>query len=147
MEPHYNWLFISVWFGLRPHEVDNLADSKTWRKSVNKRGRVLLHVYQPKLIKVPRPKRWKVIPLKHEDQTKALEIIESGNFRQPSHNVMHTWFGEAVTPYGGRKGFTDLMLEKGEKFAEISMWMGHTTLDRTYRDYKDKLKTSYEDAG
>jgi len=33
-----------------------------------------------------------------------------------------------------------------EKFEEISMWMGHTTLDRTYRDYKDRLKTSYENA-
>lgn len=146
LEDNFNWLFISVWFGLRPHEINNLKDPKTWKKSINKNGRVLLHVYQPKLIKIPKAKRWKVIPLKFKEQTRAMELIESGNFRQPIYKVMRNWFGEGITPYGGRKGFTDLMLEKGQKFEEISMWMGHTTLDRTYRDYKDRLKTSYEDA-
>lgn len=147
LEENYNWLFLSVWFGLRPHEIDNLKDPKSWKMSVNKKGRMLLHIYQPKLIKVPKLKRWKVIPLKYKEQEKAFKIIEAGNFRKPIYKVMHNWFGEGITHYGGRKGFTDLMLEKGEKFEEVSMWMGHTTLDRIYRDYKDRLKTSYEDAG
>jgi hypothetical protein len=33
--------------------------------------------------------------------------------------------------YGGRKGFTDLMLSKGNTIENISIWMGHSTLDRT----------------
>lgn len=143
---HYNWLFISIWFGLRPFEIDQLRDPKTWKVTVGKNGRKLLHVYQPKLITVPKPKRWKVIPVKTKEQNRALAMIEAQTFKRPIYKSMHSWF-DGVTLYGGRKGFTDLMLERGEKFEEISLWMGHRTLDRTYRDYKDRLKTSYEDAG
>jgi hypothetical protein len=42
--------------------------------------------------------------------------------------------------YGGRKGFTDLMLSKGNTIENISIWMGHSTLDRTWRSYKQKMK-------
>lgn len=87
-----------------------------------------------------------MIPCKYEDQIKALKIIEAGIFERPRYKVIHNWFGEGITLYGGRKNFTDMMLEKGEKFEEISLWMGNRTLDRTYRDYKDRLKTNYEDA-
>jgi len=143
---NYNWLFISVWFGLRPFEIDGMKEAKNWKASISKSGRTLLHVYQPKLIGVPKPQRWKVIPVKYPEQEKALTIIQAGKFRRPIYKVMHNWFGEGVTLYGGRKNFTDMMLGKGEKFEMISLWMGHRNLDRTYRDYKDRLKTDYDDA-
>lgn len=147
LEQHFNWLYISVWFGLRPHEIDGLVEPKNIKVTTNKSGRKLLHVYQPKLITVPKPQRWKVIPLKYKEQNKALELIEAKDFKRPSYKVVHKWFGDGITLYAGRKNFTDMMLENGEKFEEVSMWMGHRTLDRTYRDYKDRLKTSYENVG
>jgi hypothetical protein len=42
--------------------------------------------------------------------------------------------------YGGRKGFVDLMLSKEQTFENISVWMGHSTLDRTWRSYKQRRK-------
>lgn len=143
---NYNWLYISAWFGLRPFEIDNLKKGKTWKLETSKRGRKVLQVYQPKLIRIPKPKRWKAIPIKYKEQEKALQMIMSGNFRRPIYKVMHNWFGEGITLYGSRKNFTDMMLEKGEKLEQISLWLGHRSIDRTWQDYKDRLNTDYEDA-
>lgn len=142
---NYNWLFISVWLGLRPEEIDGLKKEKLWEVTTTLKGKKLLRVYQPKLRTVPKPKRWKVIPIIYPEQKRTLEVIESKKFRRPIYKVMHKYFGGNITLYGGRKNFTDMMLNKGQKFEQISQWMGHMSLDRTYKDYKDRLKTNYED--
>lgn len=144
LEENYNWLFLSVWFGLRPFEIDGLKNSNNWKLDNNGR-RALLRVYQPKLITVPRADRWKVIPVKYPQQERAVSIIKTGQFRRPIYKVMHRWFGEGVTLYGGRKNFTDMMLDKNEKLEQISLWLGHRNIDRTWRDYKDRQKTDYGD--
>ena len=38
------------------------------------------------------------------------------------------------------KGFVDLMLSKGHELENISVWMGHSTLDRTWKSYKQRTK-------
>lgn len=53
---------------------------------------------------------------------------------------MVRYFGPGVTLYAGRKGFSDLMLSRGQSFENISIWMGHSTLQRTWRSYKSRRK-------
>lgn len=41
LTPAYNWLFISVWLGLRPSEIDSLTSKKkmkNWRVEKDKQG-------------------------------------------------------------------------------------------------------------
>jgi hypothetical protein len=46
---------------------------------------------------------------------------------------MRQYFFKDIDLYGGRKGFTDLMLSKRNTVENISIWMGHRTLDRTWK--------------
>lgn len=137
-QPNFNWLFLSVWFGLRPKEVDNLRDKSLWRIEALPSGRKVLWVFQTKIIALPPEDRWKPIPTLFEQQEFGLRIIESQNFRRPIMKTMKRHFGAGIDLYGGRKGFSDLMLSKGQLFENISIWMGHSTLDRTWRSYKQK---------
>jgi hypothetical protein len=54
--------------------------------------------------------------------------------------TMRKYFGEGVDLYAGRKGFTDLMLAKGHSLENISVWMGHSTLERTWKSYKNRRR-------
>ena len=135
---NFNWLFISIWFGLRPQEIDNLKDKNFWKIEILPSGRKILWVLQTKIIAVPFEDRWKPIPLLFDEQFFALKIIESGNFKRPLVKTMRKHFDQGVTLYGGRKGFTDFMLSKGQSLENISIWMGHSTLSRTWRSYKNR---------
>lgn len=137
---NFNWIYLSVWFGLRPQEVDNLKDKNLWRVETLATGRKILWVFQTKIIALPPEDRWKPIPIIFEQQEFALRIIESGNFRRPLTKTIRKYFGKGTTLYGGRKGFSDLMLSKGQAFENISIWMGHSTLDRTWKSYKRRRK-------
>jgi hypothetical protein len=74
------------------------------------------------------------------DQMRALQMLKSEEFRRPLLKTMRSKFGEGVSLYGGRKGFPDLMLSLEQKIENISVWMGHSTIDRTWRSYKDKKR-------
>ena len=137
---NYNWLFISAWFGLRPLEIDNLKNEGMWRLEENMRGMIVLWVCQAKIFALPPEERWKSIPPLFSEQKTALEILVSGKFRRPIPKTMRNRFGEGVTLYGGRKGFSDLMLSLGQKLENISVWMGHSTLKRTWASYKDRKR-------
>jgi hypothetical protein len=137
---NFNWLFLSVWFGLRPQEIDNLHDKKLWRVEVLATGRKILWVFQTKIIALPPEDRWKPIPILFEQQEFGVRIIESQTFRRPLLKTMRRHFEEGTTLYGGRKGFSDLMLSKGHLLENISVWMGHSTLERTWRSYKRRRK-------
>jgi len=137
---NFNWVYLSVWFGLRPQEVDNLKDQKLWRVETLAPGRKLLWVFQTKIIALPPEDRWKPIPIIFEQQEFALRIIESEAFKRPLTKTIRKHFGQGTTLYGGRKGFADLMLSKGQAFENISIWMGHSTLDRTWKSYKRRKK-------
>lgn len=134
----FNWLFISVWLGLRPLEIDNLKDSKMWEVEELPTGTQVLWVFQTKLVALPPIDRWKPIPLIYDEQKFALKMIESKSFERPLMKTVRRYFGRGISLYGGRKGFTDLMLEKGNSLESISQWMGHSTISRTWRTYKDR---------
>lgn len=89
---------------------------------------------------LPPEDRWKPIPLLFDEQEFALRIIESKSFKRPLVKTLRQCFRRGVDLYGGRKGFTDLMLSKGHTFENISIWMGHSTLERTWKSYKNKRR-------
>jgi hypothetical protein len=135
-QANFNWLFLSVWLGLRPQEIDNIHESELWRLETPIFGRKVFWIYQTKIIAFPPDDRWKLIPILYEEQEFAMRIVESGNFKRPLVKTMRQYFSKDIDLYGRRKGFTDLMLSKGNTIENISIWMGHSTLDRTWRSYK-----------
>lgn len=133
------WLHLSLWFGLRPSEIEMIledSDRKTWRVESGETD--TLWVYQPKLVSIPRHKRWKLIPILYDEQRQALATIISKNAEMPSMDMLSK-SKLRLTRYAGRKGFTDLMLSRGQDLLMISMWMGHTNVERTQKSYKDRL--------
>jgi hypothetical protein len=139
-QKNLNWLFLSVWFGLRPKEIDGLHRKKFWRVENLPTGRQILWVYQTKIISVPPEDRWKPIPIIFDEKRFALKLIEAGTFRRPIRLTMVRHFGPGVSLYAGRKGFSDLMLSRNQIFENISIWMGHSTLQRTWQSYKNRRK-------
>lgn len=143
----FNWLYISVWFGLRPAEVDMLLEpssESTWYLEKDEKGTHILWIYQTKLKSVSRDKRLKGIPCDTKEQGIALELIASGQLKRPLNKTIKKLFGEKTTCYAGRKGFTDLMLDLGYGLEDIAAWMGHSTIDRTWRNYKNKKTVRYK---
>lgn len=140
---YYNWLYLSIWFGLRPQEVDQLKKEEYKQIRPSFHGVSELRVYQTKLVSVPPRYRWKVIPTVCDEQIQALDIVRSGNFKRPSVKTVRKYFGDHTTLYGGRKGFVDLMLSRDQDFVHISQWMGHSSIERTWRNYKSRLLTHY----
>lgn len=73
-----------------------------------------------------------------------LQITAKNNRNQLSKNLNLYYsaphFCKGIDLYGGRKGFVDLMLSKGHALENISVWMRHSTLDRTWRSYKQRRK-------
>ncbi len=137
-----NFLHLGMWFGLRPDEIKELRNKEHWRIEKGKDCPVLW-IYQRKLTAVPKPKRWKAIPCMYPEQLEGLEIIKSGVWRAPlSKTLKRLTEIDQISAYCGRKGFTDLMLEKGHDLVEIAMWLGHRSIERTWRNYKDKLAAS-----
>lgn len=134
----FNWLYISVWFGLRPKEIDQLQDNSLWKIEVIPGGRTILWIYQTKIIALPPDDRWKPIPILFDEQRFALKIVSDHNFKRPIVRAIHNYIGKGHDLYGGRKGFVDLMLSRNQSLENISIWMGHSTLDRTWRSYKNK---------
>ena len=84
MEENYNWLLVSIWFGLRPIEIDNLKSpqGKLW-DLVEESGYMVLKVYQSKLSNLDRDKRWKYVPCLFPEQENLIELIQEGNFKRP----------------------------------------------------------------
>ncbi|MBI2519769.1 MAG: hypothetical protein HYV97_05110 [Bdellovibrio sp.] len=118
-EDLYNWIYLTVWFGLRPKEVDNLHDENLWRVESFFNGRKVLWVYQTKVIALPEEDRWKPIPILYQEQEHGIKILEANNFTRPLVKSLRFHFGKTVSLYGGRKAFTGLNeLEYWEKRPE-----------------------------
>ena len=141
-EEHYRWLYISVWLGLRPNEIDNLKNIETWNLKIE-RGKKILWVYQSKLKSVPRDRRWKLIPILYSEQEAALEMINKQNFVRPLPKTIRHPLGDLLNAYGGRKGFTDFMLDRGHPLEAVSAWMSHTSIERTWRTYRNKWRARF----
>jgi|SRR6185437_7279820 len=141
-EAQYRWLYLSVWLGLRPKEVDRIATAKV----KHEQGVDVLWVYQTKIGGVTRDKRVKPIPLVYPEQRLCLGFIAQG-IHKPIVSTMQKYLGPGVNLYGGRKGFVDLMLSKGQTLEDISVWLGHASIERTWKSYKQKQKVSFRKVG
>lgn len=139
----YKWLFVSLWFGLRPNEVDKLKNPASWR--VERHGEYdVLAVYQSKLVTIAREKRWKFIPILFPEQREALAFIREGELQRPLVKTLRRYVNGGATTYGGRKAFQDLMMGLGRTFVECQAWLGHTSIERTWKDYRNKSKVFVE---
>ena len=144
-QAYYNWLYISVWFGLRPEEIG--GQWKVGQRLTPKGGRVkVLEVYQTKLTgsSVKKERRWKFIPILYPEQETALAMLKAGDFKAPYTKLLRQLFGEQVYLYGGRKNFVNLMRGKGHTLIAISKWLGHQSIDQTIRAYEAKDKVEIE---
>jgi hypothetical protein len=140
----YEWLFISIWFGLRATEVDGLKKQGHFRIEYDAELEVdVLYVYQTKLTSLERDARWKPIPVIYPEQKKALEYIKAGTFARPIYKTLRKAFDNRITLRSGRRGFTDLMLGLGQQLDDIAIWLGHATIDRTWKHYKNRRKVSF----
>ncbi len=76
-EETFNWLYMSVWLGLRPEEVDSITNKKAVKVTyddVNKFN--VVSIYQSKLMSISEEMRWKHIPLIFKEQNKkALKLF------------------------------------------------------------------------
>lgn len=141
---HYNWLYLTVWLGLRPEEADGLKDPKSYKVNVTDDGVAVLSVYQPKLMSIPEHERWKHIPLIFKEQLRVLEIIESGEFLKPLAKTIRKHSGsDRINQYGGRKNFVDLCLDRDQNFVDISAWLGHKDTSITFGVYKQRQLVRY----
>lgn len=142
---HYRWLYLSFWLGLRPLEVDALKDPQRFKVTRDKNVTVL-HVYQSKLKGIARDKRWKLIPLVEPEQ-KAIPVILKEEFKRPLVKTIAHWFGIGHNTYSGRKGFESVMRERGWAFDAVSAWLGHQSLDRTWKSYTDRSRVRLNRTG
>lgn len=139
-DEHYNWLYLTVWLGLRPEEADALKNPKSYRvKTDHENGITVISIYQSKLMTIPEPDRWKHIPLIFYEQEKCLEIIESRVFKRPHPKTIRKHSkNNKITTYGGRKNFVDLCLDRKQDFVDIAAWMGHKDTSITFKIYKQR---------
>jgi hypothetical protein len=117
---NFNWLFISIWFGLRPQEIDNLKDKDFWRVEVLANGRKILWVFQTKIVALPPEDRWKPIPILFEQQEFGVRIVESKAFRRPLLKTMKRHFTDGTTLCSVRSPpeRTDVPINAGGVFEE-----------------------------
>lgn len=138
----WNWLFVALWFGLRPLEVDNLKNKKFWKITKDPDTRIdVLNIYQTKLTSLSKEQRWKPIPVFTKEQKDALEIIKSQELKRPLNKTIQSYLkGEGYETYSPRKGFVDLLLDRGFGLEDISTFLGHNDINTTWRHYKNKKK-------
>lgn len=135
---HYNWLFITMWMGLRPSELE--ADKL--RADTNG-----VWVYQSKLVRIPEARRWKLIPALLPEQEEALRLISAGAYKKPSCETIAHHFGEGYFQYAGRKGFAALLLERDLPIELISNFLGHNSIETTINFYADPIEVQRRQVG
>jgi hypothetical protein len=135
----WEWLWVTLFFGLRPSEVN-----PNWKLTVEPDGTQVLWVYQGKLTSVRKEERWKLIPLLYPEQHEALNYLKLGSYRRPWTKTLRGHFGDGYGLYSGRKGFTDLMLERGQAIEHVSAWLGHRSIERTWKHYKNRLRVQFK---
>lgn len=136
-----NWLHVSLWFGLRPGEMRNLARPELTYFS--KEGeQEALNVKQTKLSNLPDDDQWKIIPVLYPEQRVACDMVRKHALATPLPKTLQRHTKGNYKLYAGRKGFGPLMWERGHDIVEVSSWLGHKSIDRTYKDYMkwQKLK-------
>jgi site-specific recombinase XerD len=123
-------------------EVDNLVDKKFWKITRDTENNVdVLNIYQTKLTSLSKDQRWKPIPVFFKEQKEALNILLTSTLKRPLNKTIQSYLNdEDYESYSPRKGFTDLMLERGFALEDISTFLGHNDINTTWRHYKNKKK-------
>jgi hypothetical protein len=94
--PNFNWISLSIWFGLRPRELDNLIDLSSWSVETLGNSREIVWVFQTKLIVLPPDDPCKPIPVVSEEQKTPLEILRVLNFKRPLMKMIQYHYGDEV---------------------------------------------------
>lgn len=70
----------------------------------------------------------------------SLEDLENENMAKPLVKTIQKACPKpaGLGVYSGRKGFTDLMLSFDQTLENIAAWMGHASIERTWKHYKNK---------
>jgi hypothetical protein len=139
----HNWMYVSLWFGLRPQEMRGLGNPALTYFSIDtEKGVELLNIKQTKLSNLPEDSQWKGIPILYPEQRLAAEMIRKQATATPLPKTIQRYTKGNHKLYAGRKGFGPLMWDKGHDIVEVSSWLGHKSIDRTYSDYMkwQKLK-------
>lgn len=133
----YNWLQLSVWFGLRPREVDSLCSSQGPLWLLYQDGlKVALRINQEKLLGLGVEDAWKSIPVWCPEQKEALKGIP--HLKRPINLKLQKVFGAGMTCYGGRQGFVALVMKQNNNDIYItSKWMGHKSVATTQKHYEE----------
>jgi hypothetical protein len=126
----YEWLFVSIWFGLRPNEISKDIEYKDG----------VIYVYQPKLTGIPIEDRYKAIPILFTEQETALEYLINNRCIRPRNIVLREIFPGRITLYAGRKGFVDLMQDRDCRLEDISSWLGHQNIQTTWAKYRNRKR-------
>ncbi len=146
-EPNFNWLYVSIWFGLRPREINNLLtdDENLWWIDTSDQRFTILNVYQQKLQEegISESRCWKAIPALLPEQKKAIEIILSKNFRKPSPKVLRKHLPTGIKPYSGRKNFNIMLRQLGYDQECRQKWMGHLSMQTAMEHYDDPRIVTY----
>lgn len=146
MKPEqWKWIYVSLWFGLRPEEVSGLhrvtPDAGRMAHEIRFEGtQKIVWFYQWKKRTMPKPKRWKRVPVLFPEQEIAIGFIQENQLEEPLPKTLKGHLKKRLHLYGGRKGFQDLMTSHGREFFEIMDWLGHESIERTWRDYKNRQK-------
>jgi hypothetical protein len=137
-DDHYRWLFLSVWFGLRPEEVDCLRtkNAERWRIAADIEHGYVLSVFQKKLFDrgVPSENCWKHLPTAFPQQKLGIEFIMSGQFTRPigeGGKFMRNHFGTGFSLYAGRNNFSGMLRDAGYDLETRKHWLGHLSIKTT----------------
>lgn len=133
-EKKWNWLYISLFLGLRPSEFASLRSKELHRVEIVE-AEAVLWLYQGKLKQIGKEDRWKQIALLEKEQQDCLRLIEEQNFEEPSLRELHRALGKQMHKYAGRKGFVLMLLNRGYDMDDISRAMGHKNILTTELKY------------
>lgn len=132
-----NWCILCLGLALRPSEADMVAKRDDKNVTIAKSS---VKVYQSKLVSLPKKMRYKEVIIKHGFQKEALELLKSKKlFQKPSKNKIQKVLGEEYGLYSFRKGYQDIMLSFDESITRISLDLGHSSIDRTWKSYRKRI--------
>lgn len=138
---HYRFLYVQLYFGLRPSELEGMAEGRiSWH--VEKQDQVeVLVADQPKLAAIVPEERAKMIPILRPEQREALIYLREGKLKKPHSKTIQRHLGAGVRQYAGRKGFVDLAIDQwGKPLDVVAAWAGHAKPETTLRHYKNRRK-------
>ncbi len=132
-----DWCVVCLGFGLRPSEVKMINNRDVKTLIIGKNS---VKIFQAKLVSLPRPKRFKEVAITHPFQKAAYTIIKSDvNLSAPSVYKLKKILGEGYKQYSFRKGYVEIMINLGEPIERISLDLGHSSIERTWKSYRKRI--------